>query len=127
MALYLARKLFKKRDSPEEHEPCPHEIAGTADIHLNAINQTTKDIGSTPTQNSPGQPENSRNSKTCPLCKQEKRDARKYRWKLIIGLLLPYLLASLDLTVVATALPFIASHFSNFTPLFNQQYLIRSR
>ncbi len=42
----------------------------------------------------------------------DKRNARKYRFKLIGGLLLPYFLASLDLTVVSTALPFIASDFS---------------
>lgn len=48
----------------------------------------------------------------CELCKKEKHDARVYRWKLIAGLLLPYFLASVDLTIVAAALPFIASHFS---------------
>lgn len=48
----------------------------------------------------------------CELCKKEKHNARVYRWKLIAGLLLPYFLASVDLTIVAAALPFIASHFS---------------
>lgn len=51
----------------------------------------------------------------CTVCHAEKHRMRVYRWKLIIGLLAPYLLASLDLTVVATALPFIASHFSELT------------
>lgn len=37
---------------------------------------------------------------------------RIYRWKLIGGLLVPFFLASVDLTIVAAALPFIASHFS---------------
>lgn len=58
----------------------------------------------------------------CELCKKEKHDARIYRWKLIAGLLLPYFLASVDLTIVAAALPFIASHFSmtpfSFTDIF---------
>ncbi|KZF21408.1 major facilitator superfamily transporter MFS-1 [Xylona heveae TC161] len=49
--------------------------------------------------------------------KKEKHDSRVYRWKLIIGLVLPFFLASLDLTVVATALPFIASHFNKFNQL----------
>lgn len=48
----------------------------------------------------------------CPKCKQEKHDARIYRSKLIAGLVFPYFLASVDLTIVASAMPFIASHFS---------------
>lgn len=47
----------------------------------------------------------------CAICKQQKHDARVYRWKLILGLAMPFWLTSVDLTVVATALPFIASHF----------------
>lgn len=50
-------------------------------------------------------------NETCPICKQEEHDATVYRWKLIGGLLLPYTLASLDLTIVASSLPFIASYF----------------
>lgn len=48
----------------------------------------------------------------CTICKQEQHDARVYRFKLLGGLILPYILASLDLTIVATSLPFIASYFS---------------
>jgi hypothetical protein len=44
-------------------------------------------------------------------CKEETRRRRRYRWKLIFGLFLPYFLASVDTTIVATALPTIASHF----------------
>ncbi|CRG90368.1 Multidrug resistance protein 3 [Talaromyces islandicus] len=53
----------------------------------------------------------------CAICKQEKHDANVYRWKLIGGLLLPYTLASLDLTIVASSLPFIASYFDKFDQL----------
>lgn len=59
-------------------------------------------------------PSNQSNSSKCEICRREKHDARIYRWKLIVGLLAPYLLASLDLTIVATALPFIASHFGKY-------------
>ena len=51
-------------------------------------------------------------SAPCPQCKQEKHERRVYRWKLIGGLLLPYFLASIDLTVVAASLSFIGSYFS---------------
>ncbi|KAI9756895.1 MAG: hypothetical protein M4579_003649 [Chaenotheca gracillima] len=53
----------------------------------------------------------------CQICKADKRRATKYRWKLIAGLFFPYLIASLDLTITATALPFIASHFNKFDQL----------
>lgn len=42
----------------------------------------------------------------------EKNRARAYRWKLILSLLIPNMMASMDLTITATALPIIASHFS---------------
>lgn len=50
----------------------------------------------------------------CHLCQQQRRHDRIYRWKLICGLTLPYILSTLDLTIVATAVPIIASHFSTF-------------
>ncbi|EXJ80954.1 hypothetical protein A1O3_07242 [Capronia epimyces CBS 606.96] len=53
----------------------------------------------------------------CPQCAQEKRAARKYRWKLLFCLLPAFFVSSLDLTIVATALPEIASHFDKFNQL----------
>ncbi|KAM0513459.1 hypothetical protein ACHAPE_007721 [Trichoderma viride] len=57
------------------------------------------------------------NTQACTCAKKPERSSKKYRMKLIAGLVLPYFLASLDLTVVATALPFIASHFHKFDQL----------
>ncbi|PON21586.1 hypothetical protein TGAM01_v209617 [Trichoderma gamsii] len=57
------------------------------------------------------------NTQACTCAKKPERSSKKYRIKLIEGLVLPYFLASLDLTVVATALPFIASHFHKFDQL----------
>lgn len=48
----------------------------------------------------------------CVLCKEEKHAATKYRWKLIAGLFFPFSVQALDTTIVAGALPFIASDFS---------------
>ncbi|OCT51446.1 Major Facilitator Superfamily protein [Cladophialophora carrionii] len=53
----------------------------------------------------------------CPQCAQEKSKARKYRWKLLLSLTPAFFVASLDLTIVATALPQIASHFDKFNQL----------
>ncbi|GAM85424.1 hypothetical protein ANO11243_034310 [Dothideomycetidae sp. 11243] len=47
----------------------------------------------------------------CAPCRKQKRKRRWFRVRLLAGTMLPFLLASLDLTVVATALPFIARHF----------------
>ena len=49
--------------------------------------------------------------------KAVKSRRRKYRWKLIAGLVLPFFLASVDLTIVASALPFIASYFGEIGQL----------
>jgi len=47
----------------------------------------------------------------CEQCRLENKAKLKYRWKLILALLLPGFIGALDLTIVATALPFIASDF----------------
>jgi len=44
----------------------------------------------------------------------EKSQRRKYRWKMIVGLILPNFLAAADTTIVAPAVPIISSHFSMF-------------
>ncbi|KAL4966515.1 putative MFS multidrug transporter [Aspergillus stella-maris] len=54
---------------------------------------------------------------TTPEEKAEKRRRRIYRLKLIGALFMPYLLATLDLTIVATSVPFIASHFNELDEL----------
>jgi hypothetical protein len=58
----------------------------------------------------------------CVLCKQEKKAARVYRWKLIAGLFFPFSVQALDTTIVAGALPFIASDFreSSILPALSQ-------
>ncbi|PLB45074.1 MFS general substrate transporter [Aspergillus steynii IBT 23096] len=56
--------------------------------------------------------EPSRSSGKCQLCLEQRRRERIYSWKLIGGLCLPFTLATLDLTIVATAIPSIASHFT---------------
>ncbi|KAI1340138.1 major facilitator superfamily domain-containing protein [Xylariaceae sp. FL0016] len=53
----------------------------------------------------------------CAQCRMEKTEMRKYRMKLVIGLLLPYALQALDVTIVAAALPTIASYFNQVAQL----------
>jgi MFS family permease len=44
--------------------------------------------------------------------KAAKKARRSYRWKILLGTCLPFALQALDMTVVASALPFIAEAFS---------------
>ncbi|KIX02473.1 uncharacterized protein Z518_08414 [Rhinocladiella mackenziei CBS 650.93] len=65
----------------------------------------------------PAPPSGPASKKACPQCSQEKSTARTYRWKLLLCLQPAFLVASLDLTIVATALPEISSHFNKFNQL----------
>ncbi|KAL4801840.1 MFS general substrate transporter [Aspergillus unguis] len=66
--------------------------------------QSDGDLASTPTQEKSSEAD-------------EKRRRRNYRWKLVLCLFMPYFLATVDLTIVATAVPFIASHFDQLDEL----------
>lgn len=55
--------------------------------------------------------------------KAEQRRRRSYRWKIVIGLFAPFTLQSLDTTIIASALPFIASDFSKHIHLLGQASL----
>ncbi|KAB8303813.1 hypothetical protein EYC80_005187 [Monilinia laxa] len=50
--------------------------------------------------------------KPCKKCREEKLAARNYRIKLIIGLFFPFAIQALDTTIIANALPWIASDFN---------------
>ncbi|KAL6234059.1 hypothetical protein BDW75DRAFT_213361 [Aspergillus navahoensis] len=52
-----------------------------------------------------------------PEAQAEKKRRRIYRLKLVCALFMPYFLATIDLTIVATAVPFIASHFNKLSEL----------
>ncbi|KAJ5886553.1 uncharacterized protein N7473_009227 [Penicillium subrubescens] len=47
----------------------------------------------------------------------EKKRRRVYRWKIILGLFAPFCLQSLDTTIIASALPYIAEDFGQLSQL----------
>ncbi|KAK1639681.1 major facilitator superfamily transporter [Colletotrichum phormii] len=47
----------------------------------------------------------------CPTCKSERKAQLQYRVKLFAGLVLPFVVQALDVTIVASALPWIAADF----------------
>ncbi|KAH7095660.1 major facilitator superfamily domain-containing protein [Paraphoma chrysanthemicola] len=51
--------------------------------------------------------------------KEESRKRTARQWKLMIGLILPNFLASIDVTIVAPAIPLISSHFNRLSGSFN--------
>lgn len=53
----------------------------------------------------------------CSQCKTEGHQALIYRLKLIAGLLAPFALQALDVTIIASALPFIATDFNEVAQL----------
>lgn len=49
----------------------------------------------------------------CQICREEQLAARRYRIRLILGLFFPFTLQALDVTIIASALTWIASDFRN--------------
>ena len=115
-----ARREARQRD-PCEHELQPGQSSSTPPaLSTSAGRQQNdeNDIG----DDSPLQqiieksqitdPINFDPSIPCGVCEEEKKAARRYRWKLIAGLALPFAVQGLDSTIIAGAMPFIASDFS---------------
>ncbi|KAF8863934.1 MFS general substrate transporter [Acephala macrosclerotiorum] len=105
MATIIYKKFFKKtpsRPNPCEHQRSPRCQCDTLEEAKASKNrmQTTEMDGS-----------------RCPICKDEHRRMRIYRRRLMAGLFLPFLVQSLDSTIIASALPFIASDFHQLSQL----------
>jgi hypothetical protein len=100
-------KFLKKKYDMKYKRISVKETAETSCPHQQQASATSPDTADSAAKDTVVANDN----EICPICKQEKHDASVYRWKLIGGLLLPYTLASLDLTIVASSLPFIASYF----------------
>jgi hypothetical protein len=127
---YLRQKWGKKGESTaadkeaKRREPCEHELqtdqssSTPPKLYTSARIQQNDENGIG--NDSPLQQIVEKNQITdpinyyipCEMCKEEKKAARRYRWKLIAGLALPFAVQGLDSTIIAGALPFIASDFS---------------
>ncbi|KAE8452510.1 hypothetical protein EG329_000413 [Mollisiaceae sp. DMI_Dod_QoI] len=121
MATIIYKKFFKKSPSqPQQSQPCEHQrpvgniedgftdANSVVDSHgASAIPLEETKAGKDRMQSSDGILDGSK----CLTCKEEQRAMKKYRLKLMAGLFLPFLVQSLDSTIIASALPFIASDF----------------
>jgi hypothetical protein len=91
---HLTPELYPtERPKPERHETLPVELADHAHARLKT----------------PIQEEKTEKSRKLDA---EARRMRAYRWRMVLGLILPNFLASVDVTIVAPAIPTISSHFS---------------
>ncbi|CAZ80449.1 unnamed protein product [Tuber melanosporum] len=71
----------------------------------------------------PTSPRVLQNEEKQPLTKAEKRAIWRYRAKLLVGLIFPFFLDSMDTTIIATALPHIATSFNQLT---QQSWIVTS-
>lgn len=118
----LIRKTRKRRAAASapgskisEKPPCEHQTQGSRDADITESHELGQRSDSVreivQDRSSPVE------VGKCAVCKNGKKAARKYRWKIILGLLLPFTLQALDITIIASALPWIAVDFGEIAQL----------
>lgn len=137
---YIKRKRQEKRDQQEEEEEeRQRQAAGTSGLASNINNvPVSRDgvvagdepvrgesieplqPGTTPTtvaekKTKATKAKKAEKAEPTPEEKAEKKRRYIYRFKIIVGLMMPFTLQGLDTTIVASALPFIAADFSRFS------------
>lgn len=115
MIIYTYRKIraYRARKAAEAEA----EAAAQGQTHTETPQTATTEADSATSVSKPSHTKSSTRKKPCSECTQDSKRATKYRWKLLILLLPAFFVASLDLTIIATALPEIASHFNKFNQL----------
>lgn len=126
----LIRKLKKHRAAAAGKQPtkpsCHHQLQTPQEVDISLgqaiepekpdVQQSQeKDISTQDTQQTAAAALDDKG--ICAACRSEKSAARTYRWKLIAGLIFPFALQALDVTIVASALPWIAVDFGEVAQL----------
>lgn len=98
----------------DAHDPRPTVIPSSCGNTVPVHGDTTDDVRTETRSSTPqtGGAEDSEGSNET-LNKSERR--RNHKYKVLFGLALPFALQSLDTTIIASALPFIASDFGVLT------------
>lgn len=129
LAYRWARKKYQQRQQARDDEPSQPPPANTIEIPIQPLSEAPeRDTAAKETSPSNavanGHPAATKSAKAgtktektelTPEETAEKRRKRAYRWKIVIGLFAPFTLQSLDTTIIASALPFIASDFRKST------------
>ncbi|TVY20769.1 Efflux pump FUS6 [Lachnellula arida] len=119
MATMFFKKFFKKdtsqQSSPSQTPSCNHQrdSSDASDILLTELHtRRGKDIPRTIDTSFVSDGDDA-----CEACRYQKKALTQYRWKVIIGLSCPFLVQALDSTIIAGALPYIASDFHQLSQL----------
>ncbi|KAJ5523769.1 hypothetical protein N7494_010419 [Penicillium frequentans] len=111
--MYLIYKKIKKRNARKKLEEQLQRTSGnseTPDVN-EIVLETGPKIAPKLSETVPEKEDSSAEEKAA------KKKRRVYRWKLILGLFGPFCLQSLDTTIVASALPYIAEDFHQVSQL----------
>jgi hypothetical protein len=113
MAFYLYKKYIrdKKAMAPIRHEPCIHQRNASLVSDAGLISEGHELDEFVPKQAEKNHQLTHETRSECVICKDEIRAVNHYRRRLMLGLFFPFLVQSLDVTIIAGALPFIASDF----------------
>jgi len=113
MALFLYRKFIKNKNpkAPIRHEPCVHQRNTSLASDTGLISESHELDEFAPKEAEKNHQLTHGTTRECDICKDEKRQMNHYRRRLMLGLFFPFLVQSLDVTIIAGALPFIASDF----------------
>ncbi|KAE9365949.1 MFS general substrate transporter [Stipitochalara longipes BDJ] len=127
MAFYLYKKFIKNknpeapvRNDPKasaQHEPCIHQRNGSLGSNAGLMREGHELGDYAPREAAKSYQSVQEAQGDCGICKDEKRQMKHYRRRLMLGLFFPFLVQSLDVTIIAGALPFIASDFHQLSQL----------
>ncbi|KAK1977358.1 major facilitator superfamily transporter [Colletotrichum cereale] len=114
--IYLGKKIYRSIKGPGKTQQPTSTEAGT----VSGGSATQKGVYQDKNDEASGVRESSAStcghqhdptSGPCPTCKSVRRAQLTYRYKVFIGLVLPFVVQALDVTIVASALPWIAAGF----------------
>ena len=117
MAYYLYKKIRERQRlaSPtdlQEHispaDPSRDQAPQERDPNLPAVG-TISEFENEKSRDTPDEP--TEDARKVEVDKAEKKAMRRYRWKIIAGIFFPILVWSLNKTMIAATIPFIASDF----------------
>lgn len=117
---YIRRKVRENRaqkdtfSTADENDLIPNVSPSTPKSHGDELHTGTEARTSRSTHMT--HPESAEKTLENERFREEAKRMRRHRWKMIVGLLLPNFLASVDVTIVAPAIPTISSHFSKVNP-----------
>ncbi|KAK2018742.1 major facilitator superfamily transporter [Colletotrichum eremochloae] len=107
--IYLGKKLYRSIKGPGKTQQPTYTVTGTEE----GISHDKNDQATGVTEPSPSTcgHQYDPTAGPCPTCKSARRAQLTYRCKVFAGLILPFVVQALDVTIVASALPWIAADF----------------